>query len=444
MKITIVTIGSRGDIQPFLALGVRLSQAGHQVKLATHETFGSWIKSYGLDFAGLEGNPQEWLESEAGKQIMESANNPLEFIHLFGEAINPMIDSLMTDAWAACQGADAIISHCIVAWVQDLARKLNVPYYMAAFSPLSPTTKYPMSLIPRKSLGGLLNYLSYPVSHLMFWQLFRSPTNKWLKSNLDIPPHPVWEYPNIRMRREQVPLLYAYSSAVLPRPDSWSKRIHITGYWYLESPSDWQAPQELLDFLAAGSPPIYIGFGSMKSRNPERLTEIALKALAKTKQRGILLTGWGGITNADLPDEVLKIDSVPHNWLFPQYAAVVHHGGAGTTAVGLRAGVPTIIVPFLGDQPFWGHRLVSLGVGTKPIPHQDLTEDQLAQAIATVVHDPAFAQRARNLSQQIKAEDGVGNGVKAIEEHLNSCDWSKSTFSVDDSMAEVAVFTNMK
>ncbi len=187
MKITIVTIGSRGDIQPFLALGVGLNQVGHQVKLATHDTFGSWIKSYGLDFAKLEGNPQEWLESEAAKQIMASAKNPWQFIRLFGSAINPMMDSLMSDAWAACQGADAIISHCIVAWVQDLARKLNVPYFMTAFSPLSATSKYPISLTPGKSLGGLLNYLSYPLSQLMFWQLFRSPTNKWLKSNLDIP-----------------------------------------------------------------------------------------------------------------------------------------------------------------------------------------------------------------------------------------------------------------
>ena len=432
MKITIVTIGSRGDLQPFLALGVGLSKAGHQVKLATHDTFASWIKSYGLDFAKLEGNLQEWLKSEAAKQIMASAKNPLQFIRLFGEAINPMMDSLMSDAWAACQGSDAIISHCIVAWVQDLARKLNVPYFTAAFSPLSATSKYPISLTPGKSLGGLLNYLSYPLSQLMFWQLFRSPTNKWLKSNLDIPPHPIWEYPTIRMSRERVPFLYAYSSAVLPRPDNWSERIHVTGYWYLESASNWQPPQDLVDFLDSGSSPVYVGFGSMKSRNPEQLTEIVLKALAKTKQRGILLTGWGGISNADLPDEIFKIDSIPHDWLFPQCAAVVHHGGAGTTAAGLRAGVPTIIVPFLGDQTFWGNRLVSLGVGTKPIPQQDLTEDKLAKAVATVVRDRAFAKRARDLSQQIKAEDGVGNAVKAIEEHLNIGDWAKSSILKSD------------
>ncbi len=432
MKFTIVTIGSRGDIQPFLALGVGLSQAGHQVKLATHHTFASWIESYGLEFAQLEGNPQEWLESEAGKQIMESAKNPLQFIRLFGEAINPMMDSLMSDAWAACQGADAIISHFIVAWVQDLARKLNVPYFMTAFSPVSATSEYPISLTPGKSLGGLLNYLSYPVSQLMFWQLFRSPTNKWLKSNLDIPPHPVWEYPTIRMNRDRVPFLYAYSSAVLPRPYNWSERIHVTGYWYLKSADNWQPPQNLVDFLASGSPPIYIGFGSMKNRNPEQLTEIALQALAKTKQRGILLTGWGGISNADLPNEILKIDSVPHNWLFPQCAAVIHHGGAGTTAAGLRAGVPTIIVPFLGDQPFWGNRLASLGVGTEPIPQQDLTEDKLAQAIATVIENKAIVKRAKDLGKQIESEDGVGNSVKAIEEHLNSGDWAKSSPPIGD------------
>ena len=419
MKVTIITIGSRGDVQPFLALAIGLNHAGHQVKLATYQSFAPWIQSYGIEFASLEGDPYELLQSDTGQQMMESAKNPIQFMNLFTEAISPTMDGLISDAWSVCQDADVIICHCIVSWVREFAKKLKIPCYITAFAPIAATTEYPIALTSGKSKGRLLNYLSYPLYKVIFWQLFRPSVNRWLQKNFGLSPYPIWAYPKIARDRHQQPQLYAYSPTILPRASNWPENIHVTGYWYLSAASNWNPSDKLIDFLAAGSAPIYIGFGSMKDRNPETITDIVLKSLAQNKQRAILLTGWGGITNADLPDEVLKIDSVPHDWLFPQCAAVVHHGGAGTTSAALRAGVPSVILPFLGDQMFWGNRLASYNIGTEPIFQKELTPEKLSQAISQVIHDNTMKTKAAEIGEKIRAEDGVGNAVKVLEQDLN-------------------------
>jgi len=176
----------------------------------------------------------------------------------------------------------------------------------------------------------------------------------------------------------------------------------------------WQPPSALIDFLQSGSPPVYIGFGSMSNRNPEQTADLIIQALMRTKQRAILLSGWSGLHKSNIPDSIFMIDSVPHSWLFPRVAAVVHHGGASTTAAGLRAGVPSIVIPFFGDQPFWGQRIADLGVGAKPIPRQKLTVERLANAIQEVVTNEGIRLRAATLGKQIQTEDGIASAVEII------------------------------
>jgi sterol 3beta-glucosyltransferase len=207
-------------------------------------------------------------------------------------------------------------------------------------------------------------------------------------------------------------VLYGYSRHVLPPPADWGPDEHVTGYWFLDPEETWQPPADLAAFLAAGPPPVYIGFGSMGSRNPAASAQLALGALAASGQRGILASGWGGLRETDLPESVFMVRAVPHSWLFPQLAAVVHHGGAGTTAAGLRAGVPSLIVPFFGDQPFWGRRVAALGVGPDPLPRKRLSEDTLASAIRQAVGDAGMKVQAAAMAEKIRAEDGV---VKAID-----------------------------
>lgn len=418
MKITILTIGTRGDVQPLIALGLGLKQTGYDIKIVTHSIFESWVRNYGFDFAAIEGDPIGFLESEEGKKILESGSNPIEFIRLFSQTISPFVDRLMTDMWQACQSTDAIIAHSALFWTYDLARKLGVPYFLACYTPQTPTTEYPVAMGSGKSLGSLLNYLSYPLSSLFLWQIFRKPVNQWLKTNLGLSSRSFLKSPLFSMRKQKVPFLYAYSNYVLPKPSNWRKEDYVTGYWFLDSATDWTPPEDLTDFLNAGSAPVYIGFGSMSNREPETITNIALAALEKTNQRGIIATGWGGISNIDLPDGVFKIESVPHDWLFPKCAAVVHHGGAGTTAAGLKADIPTIVVPFFSDQPFWGQIIANLGVGTEPIEQKELTVEKLSTAINTVVNSAQIKSCAINLGKQIRSENGVKNSVEAVEQYL--------------------------
>jgi UDP:flavonoid glycosyltransferase YjiC (YdhE family) len=205
---------------------------------------------------------------------------------------------------------------------------------------------------------------------------------------------------------------------VIPHPPDWDRDVHVTGYFYADTEAEWSPSPELRAFLDGGQPPVYVGFGSMAGRDNEQVTAMVLAALEKTRQRGLLLTGWGGIRAISVPDGVFVLDSAPHSWLFPRMAAVMHHGGAGTTAEGLRAGIPSIIIPFAVDQPFWGKRVHDLGIGPAPIPRKKLTVEKLVQAIQSACAQPEMKQRATALGTVIRAERGVDNAVKFIGQHL--------------------------
>ena len=216
------------------------------------------------------------------------------------------------------------------------------------------------------------------------------------------------------MLRERWPTLYGFSSAVVPRPSDWGPELALTGYWFLDRLPGWAPPRELTDFLAAGPTPICVGFGSMPSADPEQTTQLFARALELAGQRGILLTGWGGLTRARLPDTVLALESAPHDWLFPRAAAVVHHGGAGTTAAALRAGVPALVIPFIADQRFWGQRLSTLCAGLGPMPRRQLSAEPLAAALRALVENPVYRARAAQVADVLAREDGVARAVAAL------------------------------
>ena len=351
MHITMLTLGTRGDVQPFIALGVGLQQAGHQVQLATYSDFESLIRSYGLSFSRISGDAQTTMLEEAGQKAVDAGGNPIVFMRRYAETLEPIVERVLVDSWAACQGADAIIAHATAFWGYDIAEKLAIPFYLAGLQPYSPNRDFAHPMMPPNlPLGYVFNPLTYVLIQQIFWQPFRKPVNTWRSKTLNLP---IWRQNPFRGKGWlQIPILYGYSPTVVPTPRNWPEHHRVTGYWFLESPSNFSPPSGLVSFLEAGKPPVYIGFGSMTGRQPELMAEIVLAALAKSGQRGILLTGWGGIGNADLPESVFKLDAIPHDWLFPKMAAIVHHGGAGTTAASLRAGAPTIVVPFTADQSF--------------------------------------------------------------------------------------------
>jgi sterol 3beta-glucosyltransferase len=286
-----------------------------------------------------------------------------------------------------------------------------------------PTRVLPFSLPP----GSPLNPLTHRVTELVGSLALGWAANRYRREKLDLPARPLLDYPHREAHGRPIPWLFAHSPAVIPHPADWPPTHHTTGYWFLDSDPDWQPPANLAAFLEAGTPPVYVGFGSMAGRDPVALTRLVVEALDRAGQRGVLLTGWAGVSSttmpdniraAGLPDTVFPLVGCPHDWLFPRMAAVVHHGGAGTTGAGLRAGVPPILVPFMGDQPFWSGRVKSLGVGPQPIPRGQLNARRLAYAIRVAVEHEGIRARAASLGEKIRAEDGVGEAVRIIEAEI--------------------------
>ncbi|MCL4804713.1 MAG: glycosyltransferase [Anaerolineae bacterium] len=416
--VTLVTTGSRGDIQPFIALGRGLAESGHDVTVATNPLYKDWVCENGLTFRPVEGDPMGAVQGEQGRAWMETGRRGLGFVRGFRAYTGPILHQATADVLAACDGTDLILfSGPAFYATYSVAEKLGVPFIQAYLQPVNPTREFPSAIFPTKHKGGaLFNYATHAIGGQIFWQIIRPIMNDIRRELLGLRPFS-FAGPFLTMLRRRLPVIHGYSPTVLPKPKDWNEAAFVTGFWFLDTPS-YSPPPELTSFLAAGEPPVYVGFGSMTGNDPERLTTIALEALRLSGRRGVLLSGWAGLAAGDLPESVLKLDAVPHDWLFPRMAAVVHHGGVGTTHVGLRAGVPNIVVPFFGDQPFWGDRVHALGAGPRPIVLEELTAERLAESIGLATSDAAMRARAAEVGRLIQAERGVEEAVRIIGRYL--------------------------
>jgi UDP:flavonoid glycosyltransferase YjiC (YdhE family) len=411
MRIVMIAPGSRGDVQPYVALGKGLKNAGHFIRFVSHKNFESLVTSYGLEFWPVDSDVKGIVENNEMRERIEKGNFLTLMAQMAKEAQREAI-SFSEGGLAAAQDMDIVLAGMGGLYIGlAVAEKLNLPLIQAYVVPFTPTREFSSVLTPK--LPAPLNRFSHQLTRQIMWQGFRSADTLARKKVLGIPPAPL-SGPYNSKPAQGMPVLYGFSPSVIPPPSDWNGNTHITGYWFVNEADDWQPPSALLDFLQSGSPPVYIGFGSMSSRNPEQTADLIIQALTRVKQRAVLLSGWGGLQKANIPDSIFMVDSVPHSWLFPRVAAVVHHGGASTTAAGLRAGVPSIIIPFFGDQPFWGQRIADLGVGSKPIPRQKLTVERLANAIQDVVTNEGIRQRAAKLGKQIQTEDGIASSVEII------------------------------
>lgn len=413
MKILILTLGSRGDVQPFVALGRGLLAAGYDVALCTADLFADFVQDHGVPYAHMPAGYIRLIETDQGREAFESGSRAR--LGLINQA-KPHLRAMLDAAWAAAQDANLIVYHPKALAGYHIAQKRGVTGIMSMPLPQTPTRAFPNPILP-PSVPGFLRRLSYRVGALARAP-FMSVINEWRETVLGLPPRGRFASEDVDENGRSIPTLYSYSPLILPDPPDWPDNVTATGCWFLDHTNDWQPPRELVDFLDAGPPPVYVGFGSMPSKNAAAKGRLVVAALQQAGQRGILASGWGGLQAADLPPTVFMLERAPHDWLFPQMAAVVHHGGAGTTAAGLRAGKPAVIAPFFGDQPFWARRLYELGVGPAPVPQKALNVDDLAAAIRQAVADDAMRQRAAALGVEIRAEDGVARAVEIVGQLL--------------------------
>ncbi len=385
MKIAITTVGTRGDLQPYIALGLGLKNSGYEVLIISAKNEETFVRNYGLDFYALDVDIEKIMEG-GDVQEMAKGSNPFKFIvsHLKGsKSLKSLMVKTQGEIWNACQDTDLIIFHPGMPLGFFLAKEKKIKAVLATPFPVIATKDYPSILfyaLPK--LGSYYNLLTHFIFDKVFWALAKSPIKEFWKKNIkskvnfDISP-----------LKQQIKsgglVLNGYSELFFAHYKKWGNNIHTTGSWIIETEPNFLPPIELDNFINNGEVPIYIGFGSMKDFDSfDKTLSIIIEALGITKQKAVVGLGW---TKNDykkkLPDNIYLIESIPHTWLFPKMKMVIHHGGAGTTATGLRTGKPTIIIPHNADQPAWGQRVFELGVGSKPIKKSKLTADNLSKAI---------------------------------------------------------------
>jgi UDP:flavonoid glycosyltransferase YjiC (YdhE family) len=416
MRIDILAIGSVGDVQPYVALGLGLQRAGHQVRVVTLRGFEDLVRSYGLGQLSIGASPQDIANTDAGRDWIANRSSTAGFLRGFVRFAAPLIEAGIASYWQACQDAEALIVSPMGLLVgAHIAEGLGVPLIRTQLAPRHDFAGYRTLAAAAQAMWSAFLGAGF---QLLIWSRLRGSTNAARQKILALPPLRLTEA-FAAMDRKRTPQLDAYSEAAVHRPSHWGSWIHVTGYWFLDQPPGWAPAVELVDFLATGPPPVFIGFGSTPFPDPEAATKLVVRALSRAAQRGILVAGSSGLSTGRLTDDVLSVDTVPHSWLLPQVYAAVHHGGAGVTGAALRAGLPSVVVPVFGDQPFWGQRVFQLGAGPRPIPAKHLTEDALAGAIRATA-SKEMRQRAAVLGEQIRAENGVARALEVIHEHVAS------------------------
>ncbi|KAI9787771.1 MAG: Sterol 3-beta-glucosyltransferase [Geoglossum umbratile] len=423
LRITCLTIGSRGDVQPYIALCKGLLAEGHRPKIATHAEFRPWIEKHGIEFARVEGDPAELM-----RICIENGMFTYSFIREASLKFRGWLDELLSSAWAACRDSDVLIESPSAMAGIHIAEALGIPYFRAFTMPWTRTRAYPHAFaVPEHKMGGAYNYFTYVMFDNVFWKAIAGQINRWRKHELGL------SRTNLhKLQPNKAPFLYNFSPSVVPPPLDYSDWIRVTGYWFLNEADGWEPPKELTDFIRKAREDrkkvVYVGFGSIVVSDPAALTKTIIDSVLTADVRCILSKGWSDrLSNKDastpevpLPPEILQIKSAPHDWLFGQIDAAAHHGGAGTTGASLRAGLPTIIKPFFGDQFFFGSRIEDLGVGTCI---KKLNVDAFSRALWRTTNDERMIVKAKVLGEQIRKEDGVEAAVKSIYRDL---DYAKS------------------
>ena len=418
-RITLLTVGSRGDVQPFCAIARQLIARGHDVTLATSFNFANFVTQQDIDFAPIAGDFKQLLSSPEGLELLEG-----------NTSVNLISDDLLwqqlSDAWRACQDAELLVFSPLALWGYHIAEALGIPAILASSVPVAATKEFPFLQFASERtdswVKGKLNRLSYQLVGILGWRRKAEITNRFRTEVLNLSKLP---WLGARYRKDpppflsKLPVIHLFSESAIAPPSDWNANVHQVGFCFLDTATDFKPGPALQEFLNKSPRPFYVGLGSMISRNPNQLARTILLALEKAGQRAIFCSGWGDIKQTDLPSSVYLLEKVPHDWLFPQVAAAIHHGGAGTTAATLRAGIPSIVVSFFADQPIWGKLLEKLGVSPATYPQSELNSNELAASLRALVENVRFRAQSQRLQSQIQNENGAEEAAKVIESYLS-------------------------
>lgn len=411
MRVLMVTAGSWGDVAPYLGLGLRLRADGHEVALATHARFGEPVRAYGLEFRPLPTDPLRQLNSAGGRELASAATAQAELTRGL-RLVRSFLPHLAEGMWeAAQQGTDVLLTSALAdPLCGPIAEALRVPRLGAYLQPIAPTGAFaPLALGGRRSLGPYGNLWAARALRSLTSHAF-APAVIRLRRRLGLPHRACGAAGRAPRSRT---IHHGFSPRVVSPPRDWPAHLKVCGYWWPPRPAGWRPDRRLVEFLRAGPAPVFVGFGSFVAADATRLAALVMEALRIAGLRGVVQAGWSGLHAQG--NDMLAVSEVPHDWLFPRMAAVVHHAGAGTTAAGLRAGVPAVPVPGQLDEHFWAARLVALGSAPTQIPYQRLTAPRLACALRRAVDDPAFRARTGHIAARLADEDGAAPVLSVLE-----------------------------
>jgi UDP:flavonoid glycosyltransferase YjiC (YdhE family) len=402
MNVLVATYGTEGDARPFAAMCRGLMDAGHEARLLADATTLGRAHALGVPTTALAGDVRRMLGTEAAGTIAKGGgfnSSARALTQIAGDHAESWLRTIVE----AGRGCDVVVAAGLAAFAGfSAAESLGAKPVGAGMIPITPTAAFPSPFLPPRWLPRLLNRASHRFVNGMLWKAFRDTTNAARRS-LGLPPRKaVWT---------DLPMVYGISPTLVPQPPDWPANVHLCGQWLTPSP-DWSPPPALANFLASGDTPVYIGFGSMTGFDTARLLDALVDAMAG--RRALFHCGWSGIDPKMLPDNFLAIDDVPHDWLLPRTAAAIHHGGSGTSHSVTRAGIPSIVTPFAGDQFFWAERLRIAGVAPTAVNGRSPTAAAFARALEFVTDDKV-RRRARELGESMRAENGVANAVAALE-----------------------------
>jgi UDP:flavonoid glycosyltransferase YjiC (YdhE family) len=418
MRITVLAGGSYGDVLPYLSIADRLISNGHRVRFATSSAYASLVNQRDAEFFSLgEVDPKDVWEDVA---TARASSNPVRLVrYLFRE--KPGFREALVRMSQACEDADGIVATTSSLLIAQYARQRGIPVVGCHLTPLASTADFPRAIGPywaqRRRLGPIWNLMTHEIAARLFWMADRSVVNNWRQQDLGLSPLP-WFRGHRWPNHERIPMLFGFSSAVIPRPRGWPEHYQITGYWFSPD-APWQPPEMLVDFLSRPGPVVFIGFGSQVTSR-QLWQDVLVPGALRSGARVVIGEGWSDLSHLANDDRVYLIKTIPYHWIFSQVDAVIHHGGAGTAAAALRAAVPSIVVPFTGEQRFWAERLYDTGICPIPANPRTAKADDISRDLSSLHARPAYGERTREISRMIRTEDGIGNATRLIELELGA------------------------
>ncbi|HYE81934.1 MAG TPA: glycosyltransferase [Clostridia bacterium] len=413
MRVTFLTLGTRGDVQPYLALAKELIKNGHEALVCTGGSFKKFIQENGVEFYEAAADLMAMLESEEGRKVFNGGSfNIFKMLRYAKEVITPAYRKSMSDFLEASKGSDIIVYHPKALGAADIAEHLRILCISMPPVPiLFPITEFPNFVIASKrNLGPVLNKLTYKATALAE-SSYMKDINEFRKDSLKLPERKAGEL-TFKVNDRDIPIIYPISPYIFREVESWKDRVYVSGFFFMDI-GETKLDEKLEDFIIKGRKPIVVSFSSMPLKNPEVFKEKLVKALKETGNRAVILTGTSGMS-FDNEENIFAVEKAPHRLIFRQAKGIIHHGGAGTMSEALLSGAPQLIMPFTTDQPFWAYQLYSKGYTMKPLKEKNLEISDLVKAFKEM-DSVKYIEKAKAIQSKIEKENGLQNAVKYIE-----------------------------